>query len=49
MNHELVICVVKVVQTRLILAKDKVGLEAHYIMQKTAELVNFRAHNDIWA
>lgn len=34
-------------KARLLLWKNEVGLEADYIMQEAAELIDFTAHNDI--
>jgi len=48
-NHQLSIRIVVVVQTGLVLAQDKIWLEAHNIVQKSSELVNFASDHNIWA
>ena len=49
MNHKLPVCVVVIVQTRLVLGKNKVGLEADHVMQEPSELVHLALHNNVRA
>ena len=49
MNHQLSVRVVVVVQTGLVLAQDEIWLEAHYVVQKSSELVNFASDHNVWA
>ena len=46
-DHQLVGRIVVIVQTRFVLRKDEVRLEADHIVQKTAELVNFTADDNV--
>lgn len=49
MDHHLVVGVIVVVQAWFVLAQDKIRLEADYVVEEAAELVNFRTHSDIGA
>ena len=49
MNHQLAVCVIVVVQARLVLAQDEVRLKADDIVEEATELVNFAAYDNIRA
>ena len=48
-NHQLAVCVIVVVQARLVLAQDEVRLKADDIVEEATELVNFAAYDNIRA
>lgn len=49
MDHHLVVRIIIVMEARLVLAQNKIGLKADYVVEESAELVNLRADNDVGA
>ena len=49
MDHHLVVRIIIVMEARFVLAQNKIGLKADYVVEESAELVNLRADNDVGA
>lgn len=49
MDHHLVVRIIIVMEARLVLTQNKIGLKADYVVEESAELVNLRADNDVGA
>ena len=49
MDHHLVVRIIIVMEARLILTQNKIGLKADYVVEESAELVHFRADNNVGA
>lgn len=49
MDHHLIVGAVIIVQAWLVLTQNEIRLKADHIVEEPAELVDFRANNDIWA
>ena len=49
MDHHLVVRIIIVMEARLVLTQNKIGLKAAYVVEESVELVNLRADNDVGA